>query len=365
MARPLKIVLLSTTPIETLGSMGSYEQLVIQSLSSVETSLDVQIVRLLPTFPASSTARLRAIIKARWQAAMVKADVIHLLDGSFGYLIGSSMWRRTPQKRTVITVHDLIPALQAKGHFQGVARPSWQAQRLITNSLDVIRTAAGVVSDSEATARDVAHLSGRTVDSVIPLPLRALAEIPSASTWDQRLKHPYILHVGHNGFYKNRTTVIQAFSRLTEHHPQLDLVLAGSPDNAGLQELITSKQLQHRVHWIAEPSDPDLAWLYSHASVLLFPSLYEGFGWPPLEAMHYNCPVVSSTAGSLPEVCGQAALMADPSDVEAIGIATHRLLTEPALRQTMLLRGKANLMRFRSNQLLEGLLGLYQRVAAQ
>ncbi|MES2682540.1 MAG: glycosyltransferase family 1 protein [Pseudomonadota bacterium] len=98
---------------------------------------------------------------------------------------------------------------------------------------------------------------------------------------------------------------------------------------------------------LAKVSDAQLKALYQHAIALVFPSLYEGFGLPPVEAMHCGCPVAASDAAAMPEVCGEAALYFDPTSVQAIAAAMRRLQDEPALRQQLRQRGHAQSARHR------------------
>ena len=102
--------------------------------------------------------------------------------------------------------------------------------------------------------------------------------------------------------------------------------------------------------------------LYKQAELLLFPSLYEGFGWPPLEAMAHGCPVVCSTAGSLPEVVGKAALTCSPTDIDGLTQAVSRLLQNPELKNDLMARGTSNLQRFSLHRMGSQLVSLYEKL---
>ena len=116
--------------------------------------------------------------------------------------------------------------------------------------------------------------------------------------------------------HKNQARLFQAFARLHSERPALELVLTGT----GFRDLPPGVRTVGRVSWDELPS------LYRRAGALVFPSLYEGFGLPPLEAMASGCPVASSTAGSLPEVCGDAAVYFDPTSVDEMVAAVERAL---------------------------------------
>jgi len=111
--------------------------------------------------------------------------------------------------------------------------------------------------------------------------------------------------------------------------------------------------------------DEEIPALYNATDLLLFPSLYEGFGWPPLEAMASGTPVVCSRAGSLDEVVGDAALTADPEDVEALTWHAAAALTDGKLRATLIDRGLAHAARFNWDRTAEQMIALYRDVAAK
>ena len=115
-----------------------------------------------------------------------------------------------------------------------------------------------------------------------------------------------------------------------------------------------------RVRWIREVSDAELVELYARASVMVWPSLSEGFGLPPLEAMACDTPVVTSHVTSMPEVCGDAAFLVEPTDSERIFEATRRLIAEPELAQEYVLRGRRRAREFTWKGCAKGTLLAYQ-----
>ena len=360
--RVLRIALLSTTRRVEKGSMAAFSGLLRQSLQDHIPWLDVCLVDLRdePVRPLPSIARhwsaIREIRRARSIAAHTKADVYHVLDGSYGY-----MGWGVPLARTLVTVHDWIPALQSEGRF-AVARPGWQARRIIRSSLRFARQAALVCSDSAATARDLFDLTGRQADAVVHLALRPMPE-PMAGVEGFRVGGPLILHVGNNGFYKNRLGAVRVFAQMARFRLGMSLVLAGAAPDAELLGLVDALGLKEHVHFFVEPDDAMLATLYARASLLLFPSLYEGFGWPPLEAMSYGCPVICSNAGSLPEVVGNAAVIGDPGDIPGFAAAALRVLEDEALAATLIARGRQHVERFSAQRMAEQYATLYRKIA--
>ncbi len=350
----MRVALLSAAPANSLGSMAIYAEMVRTSVALVSPAIELISVPLLSHPLTGVRSRLAAIAEVRWRASRVQADLFHWLDGSHAYLAGGF-----DLERTLVTVHDFIPALQAAGAFQGIAPPGWGARQLLSSSLSAIRHAGAVCAVSQATAIDLQRFTGRRADAVVPLSLRPL---PPPCQSSAQLPRSYILHVGNHGFYKNRSAVLAVFSALAPIFPELHLVLAGGGESSPDSNPFAIAGLRERVHWFASPSDATLVQLYKQAELLLFPSLYEGFGWPPLEAMVQGCPVVCSTAGSLPEVVGTAALTCSPTDIDGLTQAVTRLLQNPELKNDLIARGNANLQRFSLHRMGSQLVSLYEKL---
>lgn len=144
---------------------------------------------------------------------------------------------------------------------------------------------------------------------------------------------PYLLYVGNNKPHKNLRRLLEAFAS-SGVAKDLHLVLSGSPDGS-LRSLIARRRLEGRVIFVGLIPDNELAAYYRGAVALVFPSLYEGFGLPVLEAMGCGTPVLTSNVTSLPEVAGDAALLVDPYDVEAIADGLRRLVENGTLREEL------------------------------
>jgi glycosyltransferase involved in cell wall biosynthesis len=310
---------------------------------------------------------------------------VHLLDGSHAYLV-NLLPRRLP---VVATVHDLIPLLTARGELAG-PRPSALARWLWHLSVAGLRRCAGIAADSAATSRDVQRLAAACSDllTVVHLPVvgqharqagdhdrlsidraddkaagraapTSSPSVCSVCSVGQVPSAPYILHLGNNAAYKNREGVLRVFALVAPQSPAR-LVLAGPPPTESMRRLADSLGIAARVEWRTEVGDGELQDLYRSAGVLLFPSLYEGFGWPPLEAMACGCPVVCSNAASLPEVVGEAALLAGPNDHAALAQHCLEVLSRPEVRAELVRRGYENLKRFTLERFAAGLLDAYR-----
>jgi glycosyltransferase involved in cell wall biosynthesis len=166
-------------------------------------------------------------------------------------------------------------------------------------------------------------------------------------------------------FYKNLPGILRVLRRMRKDGIDVRVVRVG-PALAG-EERALAEKLAVLDHVVDLPPVPDgqLSALYNAVDLLLFPSLYEGFGWPPLEAMASGTPVVCSRAGSLDEVVGDAALTADPDDVEALAWHASSVLADETLRATLVRRGLAHAAKFSWDRTAEQMLGIYRDVVAR
>jgi glycosyltransferase involved in cell wall biosynthesis len=166
----------------------------------------------------------------------------------------------------------------------------------------------------------------------LPLPAQEDLALAQART-------PYLLLVGNRAGYKNGVTAVRAFCQLAPSHPDLRLVFfGGEPVLREERSLLESAGAWERTCQVSG-DDGRLAAFYNCASALLYPSRYEGFGLPVLEAMSLGCPVVTTRCASLPEVAGAAAIYADPDRADEFAAATDRLLQDAAWRQSWVDQG--------------------------
>lgn len=166
---------------------------------------------------------------------------------------------------------------------------------------------------------------------------------PSLSVLQRQLGsgRPFVLVLGSRARHKNINAVLQEAEFLDELGLDIAVAGASAPAFAGV-DLVSRKN----VRWLGTVSDDDLAWLYGHALCLAFPSLSEGFGLPLVEAMALGCPVISSNTTSMPEVCGDAALMAGPHDREIWRSHFERLVSSQALQAELALAGRERVKMF-------------------
>jgi glycosyltransferase involved in cell wall biosynthesis len=228
------------------------------------------------------------------------------------------------QCRFVVTAHDFIPL-----RFPKRRSPLTPYFRYYVP--EVIRQAQHVICNSEATARDVVQFAGVSAKHLTAIPLAYDAnlfysqDVPTDN---------YFLYVGRSDPHKNVHRLITAFAALPSS-VDCELWIAGSSDRRytpALQAQATELGVAHRVKWLDYITDEELVMLLNRAIALVFPSLWEGFGLPVLEAMACGTPVITSNLSSLPEVTGDAALLVDPYDSGAIAHAMQEVVTDNSVR---------------------------------
>jgi glycosyltransferase involved in cell wall biosynthesis len=255
-------------------------------------------------------------------------------------------------RRSVVTVHDLGYLYYPEAHRSGDRRylhwsTGWSA-----------RHATALLADSQATRADLERAYGIDPARVTVVYLGRDERLERAGDPQEvaraggryGVRPRYLLYVGTLQPRKNLERVIAAFARLAGD-PALEdvtLVLAGRQGwlCEPLFRQVEQLGLAGRVFIPGYIADEDLAGLYSGALAYVFPSLHEGFGFPVLEAQACGVPVMTSNNSSLPEVAGDAALLVDPHDVDAIAAAMYRLVTDEALRRELVRRGYENVKRF-------------------
>jgi glycosyltransferase involved in cell wall biosynthesis len=177
----------------------------------------------------------------------------------------------------------------------------------------------------------------------------------------------YVVALGTVEPRKNLPRLVEAFDAVAADHPDVTLVVAG-PDGWGVEAFDAAVAASHhrdrirRLGWVEEGDRQDLL---AGAAVLAYPSVYEGFGLPPLEAMQAGTPVVAANAGALPEVLGDAALLPDPGDVDDLAASLTRVLDDEELRETLIERGTRRTDEYRWDRAIPEFVATYRRLAAR
>ena len=297
------------------------------------------------------------------KAAVTRADVVHICDHSNAFYT-----RYLQSVAHVVTCHDLLAVRSALGQIpeSRTGLTGRKLQRMIANGLTRAQRIACV---SDTTRKDLLRLPGINEQRVSRV-YNSLnyeyspMERPEAA---QRLRkldidpgQRFLLHVGGNQWYKNRLGLLRIFAALLKASQRgaFRLVLAGKPLTGEMRQFIGQNGLEDVVLDRNNVSNEDLRALYSSAVLMVFPSLYEGFGWPIVEAQACGCPVVTSNRAPMNEVGGSAAVYIDPEDAESAVTTLARAMEKaPSLRGPSL----SNAARFTSG-MIEGYLSLYEKV---
>lgn len=259
-----------------------------------------------------------------------RADIVHVVDpGNAVYL------PVIRHRRSIVTVHDMIPYLARDGKVPGW-RPTRMGRRLMDRITAQLAKVDHIVCVSNATKRDLLAYVGIPEEQVsvihnavfqpmAPESPNACAELRARLSLPAEA--PLILHVGRN-FYKNRETVLEVVAKVRVERPDVRLVMVGAlaPQLEAQAERLG---LREALHVLPRVAREDMATLYTTAAVLLFPSHYEGFGLPVLEAQMCGTPVVCSDRGALPEVAGEQAVSFPADDIVGFHQAVLDALSAP------------------------------------
>jgi glycosyltransferase involved in cell wall biosynthesis len=255
-------------------------------------------------------------------------------------------WPRVPDRPLVVSVHDLL-ALENPELFTR----AMVAQIRLT-AVAFLRRADRVLVGSTYTKEAVASLVGYPADRIDVTPYGVDARFRPVTAESDRLHRrfgiaaPYVLCVGTLEPRKNLVAAVRAFRHVIRAIPEATLVIAGSQ---GWRNASFEHELQHssgEVVLTGRVGDEELVQLYAGASGFLFPSLFEGFGFPVLEAMACGTPVISSNTTSLPELVGDAGLLVAPDDLYSMASAVIRVLEDAELAADLRRRGLARAERF-------------------
>jgi glycosyltransferase involved in cell wall biosynthesis len=356
------------------GGIGTYIRNLVPALARCDPSLEIKLfhARFGPDAPPPERwirdfwmQELDASIRSlypRWDLlarpalpeSLRSADVVHATNHA-------AIPPAAPGQRLVVTVHDL-----AFEHFPSLFPREWRLLYKL-GLRAAVKRADAIVTPSRSTAEDVA--SRTTVDPgrlhVVPL----ASSLP-AGTLDvaevlarRKIRRPYVLFVGTLEPRKNLVRLVRAYRRVAATGLPHALVLAGP---MGWQHDALMREIAQpgpgEVLLTGALAAADLDALYRGATAFVYPSLYEGFGLPVVEAMARGVPTVASMTSSVPEVTGDAALGVDPRSVREIATGIDRVLTEPGLAERLAEAGRARAERFSWDETARGTLEVYAEV---
>jgi glycosyltransferase involved in cell wall biosynthesis len=305
---------------------------------------------------------LREQIHVPWVLRRERPDVYHAPH----YILPAGV-----RCRSVVTIHDCIhlmfPQYLPNRAAYAYARASmWAAARRSDRILTV----------SEASKRDILHFFNVPPEKIVVV-YNAIDDHFSVTPADEdvarvreryQLDHRFVLYVGNIKPHKNLVRLIEAFAELRRGgFDEVKLLIIGDQISKlpALRRAVHSHKLHKHVRFLGYVSDQTLGILYRLAAAFVFPSLYEGFGLPPLEAMASGTPVVTSNVSSLPEVAGDAAVLVDPYDVDSIVDGMRQVLSDPARAAELRRRGVERAREFSWARSVEKTLQVYQQVGGR
>lgn len=267
--------------------------------------------------------------------------------------------------KSIINIHDLC----------FVVNPQWYsfAFRTLYNLVipQLAKRATKVITNSNNSKNDLLQYFKLPAEkvSLVYWAVDDVFTLPSSDdkTPEARTLGDYILYVGSLEPRKNINALIEAYEKLRHNFPAIKtkLILIGGESPLFATVQLKAREFRDDVIFKGFVTDQELAEFYRHAKLVAYPSLYEGFGLPPLEAMASGVPVVTSSTSSIPEVVGRAAVLVDPRDRDQLTRAMHRILTDSSLRQSMVTAGVEQVAKFNWYRVARSVLAVYHEVYEQ
>jgi glycosyltransferase involved in cell wall biosynthesis len=231
-------------------------------------------------------------------------------------------------------IHEIYPAeLDPDGAFAALKKRAVEAAEI-------------VICISESTKNDLLNMYSMPDSKVVVTHLASELDVTLSYGSDPVPARPYFLFVGRRGGYKNFAGLLGSFAKLATKHPDLAICVVGSPLDDGEHKQIAELGLSDRIEHYGYPGDRQLAKLYRHSLALVYPSRYEGFGLPPLEAMACGTVAVVCRTSSIPEVVGDAGVFVDPDSDDDLADVLDTLARDQGLREELILKGREQAKKF-------------------
>lgn len=370
----MRVAILRRAPKASF-SMDVYADSLIRGLKAVRT--DWEIIERSPILSVSSTrqtdwsAGCQKYYERYWQYPRtlknLDVDICHVIDHSDGYL---NYWLKRYKKPSVTTCHDLINLIkpetfQGRASFPLISMTAWKL------AIQGMRESKHIIAVSSHTKKDaVEHLEiAPHAITVVPNAVDAIFR-PLSQDDIHTFRHEKkisrdtlcLLNVGSNNARKNVLTALKALTVLKERGLSVLFWKVGADFNIEQKDFIKAYNLESCINYLGQPNEETLVKIYNAADVLLAPSLYEGFGLTILEAMACGTAVVTANVTSIPEVAGDAAILTDPLDVNAITKAIQQLHDKPLYHEELVERGLNRIKQFTWEKTAERVANIYEQV---
>lgn len=286
---------------------------------------------------------------------VARAHAFDLIHPTYYTLLSQRLMERTAVPMVVTfwdMIHDCFPELDPGGHVVAMKRQA-------------AAVADAIICISENTRNDLIERYGVSESKMVVTHLASSIDASRSNGAQPVPSRPYFLYVGARHGYKNFQTLLRAFTRLAADNLEVMLCLAGVAFSNEEEKQISELGLSSRMENYGQVDDDHLAKLYRHSLALVYPSLYEGFGLPPLEAMACGTVVVASNCASLPEVIGDAGFLFDPESVDELTEIMSRILNHPGVREPMIAKGLARAQQFSWQKTVDRTVELYEAVSSR
>ena len=276
-------------------------------------------------------------------------EIIHCTNQNLAIPL---LWKK---RKSIVTVHDLIPLTR-------IEQRSNSQKILFFLIKRALRRATYIIADSHHTKNDIVKFIGYPEEKITVIQLG----IGHTEFFEKKIRREKdtILYVGSDVKRKNITLIIKAISLLVKKMPNIEFVKVGEAHDKVMREKLKdqAKELNVEKNVIWKDYVENLADEYNKATVFVFPSLYEGFGFPVLEAMACGCPVICSNRTSLPEIAGEAAVYIDGEDENELAAAIKKVLEDKTLQKKLQKKGLKQAKKFTWEKCVEETVRVYERI---
>jgi glycosyltransferase involved in cell wall biosynthesis len=370
----MRVAILRRAP-QASFSMDVYADSLVRGLRAVRPSWD--IMERSPILGAASARQFNLLAGGQkyyeryWRYPRslkpLDADIFHIIDHSDGYL---SYWLSVYKKNHVVTCHDLINLTQpesfkGKASFPIVSLTAWKL------AVQGMKISDHVIAVSAHTKQDMIEQLAIAPQKITVVPnavdplFRPLPQDEIDLFRQQKGLSPNtvcLLNVGSNNARKNILTILKVVALLKNRGLPAQFWKVGADFNLEQQTFIQTHQLESCTAYLGQPAEDQLIQIYNAADILVAPSLYEGFGLTLLEAMACGTAVVAANVTAIPEVVGDAGILTDPIDVNAIATAIQHLHNDVRHREELIHRGLERVKQFTWEKTAEQVANIYEQV---
>lgn len=366
----MKVLIARTMPE---FSMDVYANGLIAGLKTVRPDWEIVAIAPVPLSRSSRSwqTRLHKYYERFWKfphtVQKQAADIVHIIDHSDGHIAYA-----LKHQPTVITCHDLINYFYPQ-NLQGSVQVPWISNALWRRSVHGIKQTDHIIAVSQQTAHDITQILGISPAQITVVPNATAGFYPLFPLEREVLRKHHqlspdttcLLNVGSNHPRKNITTILQVVQHLKTQQIPIQFWKVGEDFTPPQKAWIQAHHLQSSVTYLGKPDQTTLLQLYNTADLLLAPSTHEGFGITLLEAMACGIPVITANTSAMPEVVGDAGVLIDPLNVEAIAAAILHIRRDDTYRQTLIKKGLERVKAFTWETVGEAIAQIYESLLPQ